>query len=67
MTFSGIHDIIETMSDAITMSVAQGQLMGLGAVIFLIVANAWVLIYDKYWLHPEPKVIEDPEAVIDLV
>ena len=67
MTFSGIHDIIETMSDAITMSVAQGQLMGLGAVIFLIAANAWVLIYDKYWLHPEPKIVEDPEVIVDSI
>jgi hypothetical protein len=44
------------------MSVIQGQLMGLGAVLFLIVANAWVLIYDKYWLHPEPKIVEDTEV-----
>ena len=49
--------------EGIAMSVIQGQLMGLGAVIFLIVANAWVLIYDKYWLHPETKILEDPEAV----
>jgi hypothetical protein len=48
----------------VTMSVIQGQLMGVGTIIFLVVANAWVLIYDKYWLHPESKIVEDIEVTV---
>lgn len=51
------------MSDAITMSVQQGQWMGVVAVLFLVFANALVLVIDKWFLEPKKKeVLVDNEV-----